>query len=132
MERRLGTKRLLIVVGSKNDIPHLKAVKVILAKAKVPFSVEIISAHRNVKKLVSGLAPTRLARRKIGCVLAVAHSVANLPAVVAGYLKDAPMPVVGVGLARTDADKIEKPPFGDFRTARRPFGQCGYQRRRAP
>lgn len=100
-------KKVLIIVGSKNDITRLSEVENIFCENNIKYRIEIISVHRNVKDLVKKLEPKFLLKDKIGAVLAVAHSVSNLPAIVAGYLKDSTVPVVGVGLTKTDADTLE-------------------------
>jgi 5-(carboxyamino)imidazole ribonucleotide mutase len=100
-------KKLLIVVGSKSDLPLLIEPKTLLKKSKIEFEVKIISSHRNIKDLVKQLAPGRLQKAGVVVVLAVAHSVANLPAIIAGYLKNSPIQVVGVGNTKTDVDSIE-------------------------
>ena len=100
-------KKVLIVVGSKNDIVRLSEVENIFCENKIQYKIEVISVHRNVKDLVKRLDPKLLLKNKIGAVLAVAHSVSNLPAIVAGYLKSSAISVVGVGLTKTDADTLE-------------------------
>ncbi|OGG48936.1 hypothetical protein A3G63_03405 [Candidatus Kaiserbacteria bacterium RIFCSPLOWO2_12_FULL_52_8] len=99
-------KRLLIVTGSKNDIPLLTDTKKYLKKEKIGFDVKVISCHRDIKGLVTELDPKRLAKENVGVVLAIAHSVANLPAIIAGYLKESPIHVIGVGIPKTDIDKL--------------------------
>lgn len=99
--------QILIVAGSKNDIGRLSEVEKIFRKNKIKYKIEVISAHRNIKDLVKKLEPKLLAKNKISVILAVAHSVSNLPAIIAGHLKDTPVSVVGVGLTKTDADTLE-------------------------
>ncbi len=98
---------LLIVVGSKSDIVFLAEAKRLLRKSDINFEVAVISSHRNVKGLITRLDPMRLRKERVVVILAVAHSVANLPAIIAGYLRDAPIHVIGVGRVEKDADTIE-------------------------
>jgi 5-(carboxyamino)imidazole ribonucleotide mutase len=100
-------KKLLIVVGSKNDLIHLSESKKLLTKAKIQFDIEILSAHRNIKTLVEKLDPKKLEKESIGVILAIAHSVSNLPAIIAGYTKDTSIPVIGVGITKTESDTLE-------------------------
>ena len=100
-------KKLLIVVGSKSDLPLLIESKSLLKKVKIDFEIKIISSHRNIKDLVKYLAPNQLRKNNVAVIIAIAHSVANLPAIIAGYLKDAPVHVIGVGNTKTDIDSIE-------------------------
>src|SRR3989344_5284905 len=99
--------KILIVVGSKNDISRLSDVEKIFKDNKIKYKIEVISAHRNIRDLVKKLQPKLLVKFKIGVIFAVAHSVSNLPAIIAGYLKDDPIPVIGVGLTKTDTDTLE-------------------------
>ncbi len=100
-------KKVLIITGSKNDIFELSEIKKLFRKEKTDFDIKVISAHRNIKELVIQLETNKLEESKIGVILAVAHSVANLPAIVAGYLKNTKIPVLGVGLTKTSADSLE-------------------------
>ncbi len=102
----MKNKRLLIVVGSKNDLSLLSESKKILKKEKIDFDIKIISCHRNVKNLVDELAISKLEKENIGVILSLAHSVANLPAIIAGYTKESSIQVVGVGFPKTDIDSL--------------------------
>jgi len=99
-------KKLLIVVGSKNDISHLSEAIKLFKKSKIDFQTKVISAHRNIETLVKELEPKKLEKNNVKVVFAVAHSVSNLPAIIAGYLKDTNISVVGVGLTKSDSDTI--------------------------
>lgn len=99
-------KKLLIIVGSKNDLPLLSESKQILKKEKINFDVKVISCHRNVKNLVDELTISKLEKENVGVILALAHSVANLPAIIAGYTKNSPVQVIGVGFPKTDIDSL--------------------------
>lgn len=98
--------KVLFVVGSKHDIPLLAEAKKVLQKENILFETTVVSAHRNIQELVIRLLPQKLIDRNIGVIIAVAHSVANLPAILAGYLKDTPIPVLGVGVTKSDIDSL--------------------------
>ena len=100
-------KKLLFVAGSKNDLPHLKEAQKLLKDARVAHKTIVVSAHRDIRALVDELAPAKLATQGIGVVIAVAHSVANLPAITAGYLKESDISVIGVGLTTSDTGSLE-------------------------
>lgn len=99
-------KKLLIVVGSKSDIPHLVEVQRFFKQHRIKFEIKVISAHRNIALLVKELEPKKLEQGNVSVILAVAHSVSNLPAIIAGYVKDTKISVIGVGLTKSDADTI--------------------------
>lgn len=99
-------KKLLIVVGSKSDCSLLTEAKKTLKKEKITFEIKVISCHRNVKGLVEELEPSKLEREHVGVILAVAHSVANLPAIIAGYVKESSIQVIGVGYPKSDIDSL--------------------------
>lgn len=100
-------KKLLFVVGSKNDLPHLKEAQKLLKDARISHETIVVSAHRDIETLVDKLAPTKLTKQNIGVVIAIAHSVANLPAIAAGYLKESDISVIGVGLTTSDTGSLE-------------------------
>ena len=100
----MTNKKLLIVVGSKNDIPYLTESKKLLRESGIKFDIEVISAHRNIKELVKKFDPEYLKDGSLSVILAVAHSVSNLPAIISGYLKDSKIIVIGVGITKSDTD----------------------------
>ena len=99
-------KKLLIVVGSTHDLPLLSESKKLLKKTHIDFQVKVISCHRTLRLLVDELEPQKLKKENVGVIIAVAHSVANLPAIIAGYLKESSIHVIGVGVPHTDVDKL--------------------------
>jgi 5-(carboxyamino)imidazole ribonucleotide mutase len=99
-------KKLLIVVGSKNDLPLLSESKKFFKKDKINFDIKVISCHRNIKNLVEELDAKKLEKENVGVILSIAHSVANLPAIIAGYVKESSIQVIGVGFPKTDAGKL--------------------------
>jgi 5-(carboxyamino)imidazole ribonucleotide mutase len=99
-------KKVLFVVGSKNDIPLLLESKKLFKKEKIDFDIKVISCHRNIKSLVEELDLKKIEKENIGVILSIAHSVANLPAIIAGYLKESSIQVIGIGYPKTDLDKL--------------------------
>ncbi len=99
--------KLLIVIGSKSDLPLLVESKKLLRESKIKFEIKVISSHRNLKDLIEQLNPIYLEKEHIGVVLAIAHSVANLPAIIAGYLKDTRISVIGVGNTKSEVGALE-------------------------
>lgn len=98
-------KKILVVVGSKSDLPLLTEVKQLLKKEHISFSTSIISCHRNLDKLVNELNPDHL--QDIGVIIAIANAVSNLPAIIAGYLRETSISVIGIGLDNKGMGGIE-------------------------
>lgn len=88
--------KLLVVTGSKSDFPFLLPLETLLKESSVEYSVETISCHRNLKELPKFLEEKA---SNYQVIIAVANAVSNLPAVIAGYLKDSKTIIIGVGLA---------------------------------
>lgn len=93
---QLMRNKILILAGSKSDLPKLRTLFRLFRVFGLKSSIEVISSHRNLKKLVSFLST---ASDEYSVIIAVARSVSNLPAIVAGYLKNTPVTVIGVGLS---------------------------------
>lgn len=87
------------IIGSKNDQPHLAVAEDIFNSLGVVYKVHVYSCHRNAKQLLNFLDTVRSGKNKTDLIIAVANSVANLPAIIARYIKDAAIPVIGVGLS---------------------------------
>lgn len=88
-----------IIIGSKNDQQYLREAEEIFKALIVPYKIHVYSCHRNLKELIVFLDTIRSGKNKTDAIIAIANSVANLPAIIAGYLKDTAMPVIGVGLS---------------------------------
>jgi phosphoribosylaminoimidazole carboxylase PurE protein len=85
--------KVLVIMGSKSDQPiMLKGIQ-ILEEFKVPYQMEICSAHRNPKK-TQNLAESA-EKKGIKVVIAGAGMAAHLPGVVASHTN---LPVIGVPL----------------------------------
>lgn len=88
-----------IIIGSKNDEKHLDELKKIFKMFCINYRIHVFSCHRNLKELTIFLDKIRSGDEKAEVIIAVANSVANLPAIIAGYLKKSAIPVIGVGLS---------------------------------
>jgi 5-(carboxyamino)imidazole ribonucleotide mutase len=99
--------RILIVTGSKNDLKHLDEMQKFLRKVKADFFVTTISCHRNLSELVRYFTEDNLNKEKVGVIIAIANSVSNLPAIIAGHIKKLPIPVIGVGMESQNLKGIE-------------------------
>jgi 5-(carboxyamino)imidazole ribonucleotide mutase len=85
--------RIAIVLGSKSDVEKLKDGLSLLKSLKLPYSLDIISAHRNPEKLRKHCQG--LEKKGIEVVIAAAGLAAALPGFVASYVN---IPVIGVAL----------------------------------
>jgi len=101
------SSKLLIIVGSKNDVPHLSEAIKILRILKIKPIVSVVSCHRNLPELVKVLDQDKLVKENIKVIIAVARSVSNLPAIIAGYLKKTSISVIGVGLSDKNLNGID-------------------------
>ncbi len=98
---------ILIIVGSKNDIPYLSEAVKVLNSLEIKFIVSVVSCHRNLPELVRILDLDKLKKENIKVIIAVARSVSNLPAIVAGYLNKSSISVIGVGLSDKNLNGID-------------------------
>lgn len=96
MAETIILKKILMITGSKSDFRYLRELVGLLRRAGVGYDVQAISCHRNLAELVKFLSGDNL--KQVEVIVAVARSVANLPAIVAGYTKRMPVVVIGVGL----------------------------------
>ena len=104
--------RVLVLLGSKSDLPHIESMGALLARFGLDYAVEVASAHRQPERL------RRIVRQadKQGTEIfvAVAGMAAHLPGVVAS-LTDRPVigvPVAAGPLAGVDAllSIVQMPP----------------------
>jgi phosphoribosylaminoimidazole carboxylase PurE protein len=85
--------KIAIIAGSKSDLQILEAGLEILNKNKIPYSLDIISAHRNPQKLSAFCK--QLEKKGIEVVIGCAGLAAALPGFVASLVD---IPVIGVAL----------------------------------
>lgn len=80
-----------IIMGSKSDLPVMQEAADILKELKVPFEIDIVSAHRTPHKMVKYAEEAR--SNGIGVIIAGAGGAAHLPGMVASLTT---LPVIGV------------------------------------
>ncbi|MCB0309089.1 MAG: 5-(carboxyamino)imidazole ribonucleotide mutase [Bdellovibrionales bacterium] len=80
-----------IVMGSKSDLPIMKHAKQLLQEFKVPFEINIVSAHRTPSKLYDYASSAE--SRGLKVLIAGAGGAAHLPGMIASLTN---LPVLGV------------------------------------
>lgn len=98
----MAKPKVLIIMGSSSDMPKMESAKKILDDFGIGFTVEVASAHRTPKKVMSIMST---AEKKYDLIIAAAGMAAHLPGVVASHTT---LPVIGVpilskGLSGFDA-----------------------------
>ena len=91
--------KIMVVMGSKSDMPVAEKVESILKEFEVPYEIEVASAHRNPPK-VEALAK----REDVDVFIAIAGLSAALPGVIASHTTK---PVIGVPVSgKVNLDSI--------------------------
>ncbi len=85
-----------IVMGSDSDLPVMSQAGEILAQFKIPFELDIVSAHRTPEKMVE--FAKKAAGRGIKVIIAGAGGAAHLPGMIASLTA---LPVIGVPVKST-------------------------------
>ncbi|MDD8058732.1 5-(carboxyamino)imidazole ribonucleotide mutase [Shewanella metallivivens] len=80
-----------VVMGSKSDWPTMEAAAEIMDKLKVPYHVEIVSAHRTPDKLMEFASSA--ADKGFKVIIGGAGGAAHLPGMIASKTR---LPVLGV------------------------------------
>jgi 5-(carboxyamino)imidazole ribonucleotide mutase len=80
-----------IVMGSDSDLPVMSQAADLLAEFKIPFELDIVSAHRTPEKMVEFAKQAHT--RGIKVIIAGAGGAAHLPGMIASL---SPLPVIGV------------------------------------
>lgn len=80
-----------IIMGSDSDWPVMKAAKEVLSELKVPYEINIVSAHRTPEYMFDYAKKAH--DRGIKAIIAGAGGAAHLPGMVASL---SPLPVIGV------------------------------------
>jgi 5-(carboxyamino)imidazole ribonucleotide mutase len=101
-----------IVMGSDSDMPVMEKAGEVLDRFDVPWEIEVMSAHRNPRRVADYASSAE--ERGLKAIIAGAGLAAHLPGVVAAHTS---LPVVGVplyqeGLAGADAlySCVQMPP----------------------
>jgi 5-(carboxyamino)imidazole ribonucleotide mutase len=87
------SEKIAIILGSKNDVKKLEVGFDILKINKIPYSMDILSAHRNPDELTKFCK--QLEKNGVEVVIGCAGMAAALPGFVASLVD---IPVLGVGL----------------------------------
>ena len=87
---------VLIVIGSKSDLPVMKECKKMLKNLKIKSDLVVASAHRNPDKVIK---LSREAEKKYKLIIAGAGKAAHLPGVIASQTI---LPVIGVPMETKD------------------------------
>jgi len=93
---------VVIAFGSQNDLVFAEAAKEILEKFGVPYSVEVISAHRSLDKTIEFAETAE--EKGIRVIIACAGMSAHLPGVVAAKTI---LPVIGVPLPTSEIKGVD-------------------------
>jgi phosphoribosylaminoimidazole carboxylase PurE protein len=93
---------VVIVFGSQNDLVFAEAAKEILEKFGVPYSVEVMSAHRSLDKTIEFAETAE--EKGIRVIIACAGMSAHLPGVVAAKTI---LPVIGVPLPTSEIKGVD-------------------------
>ena len=78
-------------MGSDSDLPVMEEAIEFLKEMKIPFEVDIVSAHRTPEKMMSYVKEAH--KRGLKVIIAGAGGAAHLPGMVASLT---PLPVIGV------------------------------------
>ena len=91
-----------IVMGSDSDWPAMEAAATALDELKVPFEVDVMSAHRMPKEMLA--YGEQAAGRGLRVLIAGAGGAAHLPGMLASVT---PLPVIGVPVPLEHLDGID-------------------------
>jgi 5-(carboxyamino)imidazole ribonucleotide mutase len=91
-----------VVMGSDSDWPVMQAAAQALAELDVPVEVDVVSAHRQVAKMVE--YGRTAADRGLRAIIAGAGGAAHLPGMLASVT---PLPVIGVPVPLATLDGLD-------------------------
>jgi len=98
----MPSPKVLVIMGSKSDQPTMLKGIEILKEFKIPYRMEICSAHRNPEKTKS-LAKSA-EKKGVKVIIAGAGMAAHLPGVIASHTN---LPVIGVPLNASPLSGID-------------------------
>ena len=98
----METKRVLIVMGSRSDLPSMEGCMKQLDDFQVGYEVRVLSAHRTPEAVLE-LSKTAC-ERGIQVIIAAAGGAAHLPGMVASIT---PLPVIGVPVKTSSLDGMD-------------------------
>ena len=102
MDETIDGPLVSIVMGSKSDLPLMQPSMDILSILKVPYEMDIVSAHRTPKKMYS--YAQEVETRGVKVVIAGAGGAAHLPGMIAAMTI---LPVVGVPIPATKLEGLD-------------------------
>ena len=83
--------KIAIVVGSKSDIPYIKAAEEVLKENRISYEVKVLSAHRKPDETAE--FSRQAAKKGIKVIIAAAGLSAALPGFIASHTT---LPVIGI------------------------------------
>jgi len=102
MDEEIDRPLVSIVMGSKSDLPLMQPSMDILSILKVPYEMDIVSAHRTPRKMYS--YAQEVESRGVRVVIAGAGGAAHLPGMIAALTI---LPVVGVPIPATKFEGLD-------------------------
>jgi len=87
----MSNPKVGIIMGSKSDLPVMKAAADILTEFGIPYEMTVVSAHRTPERMIDYARTAR--DRGLDVVIAGAGGAAHLPGMVASVTT---LPVIGV------------------------------------
>lgn len=94
--------KIMIVMGSKSDWPVMKEACLLLEELEVPYSRDVISAHRTPEHLFDFAKNAISVGRKV--IIAGAGGAAHLPGMIASLTQ---LPVIGVPIKSSKLSGID-------------------------
>jgi 5-(carboxyamino)imidazole ribonucleotide mutase len=94
----MTTPLVSIIMGSNSDLPIMKEAAEVLNEHKIPFEINIVSAHRTPDRMVEFAKNAHLQGIKV--IIAGAGGAAHLPGMVASIT---PLPVIGVPIKSSNS-----------------------------
>ena len=91
-----------VIMGSDSDLPCMQKAVEVLEKAKVPFEVKVVSAHRTPQGMQTYALSAK--KRGIKVIIAAAGGAAALPGMVASLTS---LPVIGVPIKTKSLDGLD-------------------------
>ena len=94
--------KIMIVMGSKSDWPIMKEACILLEELNIPYSRDVVSAHRTPEHLVEFAKEASDLGRKV--IIAGAGGAAHLPGMIASLTS---IPVIGVPIKTSKLNGLD-------------------------
>tara|TARA_B110000116_G_scaffold269559_1_gene285778 strand:+ start:712 stop:1170 length:459 start_codon:yes stop_codon:yes gene_type:complete len=94
--------KVSIIIGSKSDSEIMSKTKEILEELQIPYEFNVISAHRDLEKLIDYISKSD--ENNIKVFIAAAGGAAALPGVIAAMTN---LPVIGVPIGSSSLKGID-------------------------